>query len=576
MFDDDASSVQAVLAAIERSMHPGAALVTPSRPTVARRLAQRNIDSNLTALAIHQPGLVDLLNKFDVPPMTFQLGRDGALTCRDVEGKWWGGSALPLHLGRWLLRKMEPQGGVICLLSPSTAGQIVAAIEHLAAAQALIAIIPDEQNALLALHCHDFSEDFRQGRLWLVCGASWEQSLSDLLVQNPGLCIPQQYVRTSLLDEGTLQSMTAAGNRVFAFETQRRSALIEQMRSPATVNVRAGGKPARICLVCGSSFSLWNIAPMLLPQLLKQPPTQWNRLDIEQTLSASPLALALAARECDAVVASDLFRNDLPGVVSCHIPWITWATTSRVAQPDPSAARDVLLLADRAWQGAALRQGWTNNRISFASWPLLFDFASKNIPGNGAIAMIADAVLDPKPARLNEFSSHGVLWESIGKELLANPLALEADLDAYLTARMRTLEIAGDHLDRAFFRNHLILPAWRIGVARLLIESGLPLVLFGKGWGDLPDLAKHVGIPVQTLGDLGHIARTVSAVLCPMPSRHAHPVEMLGRPVVYITKQRESTVREARLAVSRAAIHRPITGISLSSNLILSLLSPLI
>ena len=499
--------------------------------------------------------------------MTWVLGRDGSLTARDASGRWWGGSSLPLLVGRSLLTTLEPAGVVGCFLSPTTAGQVRAALEKASAGQAVIAVVPDDATARVVAHCDDFSAEIRSGRLWFACGFRWGKILAGLLEANPGLPVPQQYIRTALLDDEALAGLTAVANPVFAAETARRANLIGDVRDRAAGAARRSG---RVCVVAGSKFAPWDVAGPLLAAALGDARAGWERLDTDAPLTASPLALALAAEGCEAVVAADLFRNDLPGVVPAGVPWVTWATTPRLAAPDPGARADAVLVADAAWLRSAADAGWSPARVAVAGFPRIDEPSPR--PENGCLALIADAPLADPPERLRDYSSHGVLWEQIAAELAADPLAVGADADAYLSVRMARIEVAGESFDRGLFLDRLVLPAWRRGVARLLIAAGLPVVVFGEGWDAAPEFRRHWGGPVGSVEELRIAARTAAAVVYPSPLVHAHPVDGLGRPVVRPSRRADGMVREAEQALAGRASGGPIKTPPLSAGRVLSLL----
>jgi hypothetical protein len=507
------------------------AIDTPATDTAARRQARRSLLANLTALEQTQPAVAAHLRSQSLPtlsppnaPLEWVFARDGALTVRADPGLWWGGSSLPLRVGRSLMKSLDLQGAVGCLLAPRTAGQIRAALEHIAPSQAFVVIFPDSSAALLNLHCDDFAPEILAGRLWFLCGEDWDAQLANLLQTHPGLCVPQQYIRTGLLTDAEVSAMTARGNVALAGETERRAALATEIRTRSARHAKTGC----ICVVAGSNFSLWDIAGWALTDLLARN-DRFRILDKDRPVSASPLALAMAANECDAIVTADLYRGDLPGIAPDSMPWITWVTNPHIAPPQPNASGDGLLLADPAWQTTAAMAGWPAARVALAGWPSLVE--PTPIPANGPVVLIADAPAFPPPQRLQDFSSHRVLWEKIGDELSRNPLALGNDIAAYLASRMAELEIEGP-LDQKLFREKLILPAWRRGVARRLLSAGLPLVLFGAGWTDADECARHAQGPVQTIDDLRRAARLAAGIVQPIPTDAAHPAFALARPVM--------------------------------------------
>jgi hypothetical protein len=174
---------------------------------------------------------------------------------------------------------------------------------------------------------------------------------------------------------------------------------------------------------------------------------------------------------------------------------------------------------------------------------------------------------------LHDFSSHAVLWDQISQELTQDPMALSADtaganvrsspVDTYLFSRMAQLEIEPQAINHDLFRQKLILPAWRRGIARILAKAGLPLVLFGAGWDQTDEFAPNFGGFVRSTHDLRRVARLASAIVYPSPLIHAHPVQALGRPIVRPAATPAAMVRQAAaLLKSHSAEHTPISPIS--------------
>jgi hypothetical protein len=501
----------------------------PAESAAPRRLAEQRLQANLAALAARQPlvaaSLVD--QDREISDLTWLFGRDGSLTARDAQGRWWGGSSLPLRVGRSLFAKLELNGPVGCLLAPATAGQIRAVLEKIAAEQAIIALLPRTDAALAALHCDDFSADIHAGRLWMVIGPQWQTQLPALLQQNPGLCVPQHYVRSGVGDEELTAGLIAAANPLLAAETARRTAAIDDIQRHAW----SGDTKTTdgICVVAGSKFSLDDLAGPALAVALCDAAGPWARLDISRPTSASPLILAQMAQNCRAVVAADLYRADLPAVVPDNVQWVTWATRPRFAPPAPGSPADAVLLADESWRAAARAAGWTGNRLLTAAWPSLADPNSAPPPANGPITLIADAPPADVPQQLQEFSSHGVLWEQIRAELLDDPFAAGEDVDAYLSSRIARLDIDAQTLNRGLFLATLILPAWRRGVARRMIQAGLTPALFGAGWDG--EFAAYCGGPITDLPSLRKAARQARAIVHPSPGAQPGFAAALGRPV---------------------------------------------
>ena len=188
--------------------------------------------------------------------------------------------------------------------------------------------------------------------------------------------------------------------------------------------------------------------------------------------------------------------------------------------------------------------------------PFDIDLSNRNDspPPPPFIALIADTCPTDPPPRIDDYSSHRLLWEAIRRELRDDPFAAGDDPAAYLERRVRAFGVADEGLDRPQFVDGLILPAYAQSVARLLIGAALPLRLFGAGWRDLPEFAPHAAGPVPDRRALERVAHASAALAHPWPARHAHPIEALGRPVVRAAGSHAAAlIHSARSALAGAA-----------------------
>ena len=133
---------------------------------------------------------------------------------------------MPSKAAEELLRTLHITAPVACFLAPSHAAQIAFALAQLGPEQTIIVIMPGEREISLALHCHDFSADLSSHRLWFAAGEDWARQMSQILEANPGLPIPQQFIRTALLGEDVSGPLIATAQKIFTNELNRRSASI--------------------------------------------------------------------------------------------------------------------------------------------------------------------------------------------------------------------------------------------------------------------------------------------------------------------------------------------------------------
>jgi len=534
----------------------------------AQTVADANFAANAAALAASQAELARRIERLEIP-LEFVFARDGFLTARD-DGGWWTGCSVPLAAGRELLKTLELSGVVGCYVNPTHAGQLRACFERIAPHQAVIAIVPDLLTLGVMLRCDNFSHELRAGRLFFAGGWDWVGELERIFQDYPGLPLPQQFIRTALLEDDQLQRFAADAQAVVAVQTQRRS------RRIALLRLRAGrrDKPSgRWVVVAGSQLRLGDLAAPALAAVLAS--TNVTHLDPDDPRQASPLAVAEAAVGADAIVVADVFRADMPDVLSGRTAWITWVTRDRLMPPDTQATRDGLILADPRWTAAAEQAGWNKNRMQIGGWPSV---AQHNPRGRQSgkvklLGLLADTFALEIPARIKQFSSHGLLWEMIAEELLANPLALGTDPHEYLQRRMAKLDVREEGLDRLAFLDRLIYPGYHQGLAELARRAGLPLALLGRGWDQMPQFAPHAAGPIRSMAALAIAVADCGALIHPSPQPTSHCVEALGIAVVQPAGMTgDRFVQSARRASAQARPpqrpQHPVLSKSIVQNLI--------
>lgn len=541
----------------------GAAAIPTS---AAAHEAAANRRANLEALSLTQPLLAR--PRATMPcNLEWVYARDGALSAK-VGGEWWSGCSVPLQAARVLLRNIQVIG-TACYLRPSHASELVAALQILPANQAVVAIVPDPKWLHLALHCHDFSEDIRGNRLWFATGASWPDELRKIFDDHPALPLPMQLIRTPLLDVQDAEALIPPVQRAFADVTSKREALLKTLQERPRRCTSSSVK--RLCVVAPSLFRLWDDAGAVLADTLKRPrgssdPVDCRTLDPDDPCSSGALAVTFAARFWDALLVANRAREHLGAFVPPMVSVITWVTNGIVPRFDSTAARDALLLADPQWAPLARSFGWPEHRLAVAQWPLMEGEKSDGAPKR--LAIIADTTNASAPAL--DLSSHRLLWELIQRELLDDPFAVGSDAHAYLADRMKRLGVQDENFDRRRFIEHVIVPSYQQGLARLLLRERLPLRLYGRGWQEIGELAGHASGPVQSREELCEVARDAVLVHA-WPTSAAHPIESLGRPVLRHSSTPRAYVAMARRLLSGAAAPPPMARQPLTSELILSL-----
>lgn len=522
-------------------------------PSAATREAARNWDANLLALHRTQPELAESLRLHDVNGSVAEwvYARDGALTAFTEPDAWWTGCSLPRRSAEVMLKTLEISGVVGCFLAPEHAAHLRVALDKLEPRQAVISVHSDSHQLALLLHCGDLGPDIAAGRLWFAAGQTWPDELRRTLETLPGLPTPSNFIRLPVTDAETIDHLVAEAQRVFSAETARRTGQLQRSRDGWRARPAAAVGPLRICAIAPSHFRLWDDAGSVLADVLEQtsPPdgsVECRRLDVDNPASASPLALAEAAAGCDAVVAANLSRADVPHVIPDQMPWMTWVTTPRVPPVAASGPADRLILCDAALLDAARGAGWAGDRIAVAAWPVWgAAVRAEAVPAGAPIAIIEDTrPLDP-PEGLKDFSSHQLLWELIEQELRRDPLLSGEDINGFLSARMRKLGIADDGFDRRLFIDRLIVPARQHGIARHLLRAGLPVRLYGRGWDRIEDFKKCSTGAVSSRRQLEEAVAASALIVHTAVERHAHPLDVCGRPVVRACGRRPASLLDA-------------------------------
>jgi hypothetical protein len=259
----------------------------------------------------------------------------------------------------------------------------------------------------------------------------------------------------------------------------------------------------------------------------------------------------------------------VPDLLPRDLPWATWVTTPRVPAYAAAGPNDRLVVADPAWRARRPRPAGRPTASTSAGGrrcgrtPPRSTRTSRR-RAEPHVALIVDTVpLDP-PERLDEFSSHRLLWGAIRQELHDDPCAVGTDTSAYLRSRQRRFDLQGASLDRPLFLNHLIAPAVAQGVARRLISDGAPLRLHGVGWDSLPEFAtRAAGLSPRAINSPAPRPPR-PALLDARPAAWRNGMGSLGRPVIRCGGRTPQAVRhDVSLALAgRPSIEPPVPAIS--------------
>jgi hypothetical protein len=539
----------------------------PDTETAAHTRARLNWTSNLAALNQKQARVAALARGAGddgAELLEWVFGRDGGLTARDADGRWWADCSLPLRAARAMLKTLEPRGTVGCFLAPPLAAHVRVALDAAESNQAVLLVQPDVGSLRVLLQSEDFSRDIAAHRLWFACGDDWAGEMRRLFDERSGLPTPTQFIRLPGADAELIDGLIQGSQAVFGQVIAARAAEIRRR----CAEWKPGGRPPRrVCVVAGTRFRLWDDAGLVLRELTGDKSAahvEWDILDPDDPASASSARLTELARECDDLITTNTSRADAPELVPLELPWLTWVTT-RDRMPSAAAAgpNDRLLVVDDACRDLAIARGWPAGRVEVAGWPppLAEQVASESAcPTNAAdgVALIADTTPIEPPARLDDFSSHAMLWETIRREIAERPEAVGADAGEYLERQIRTYGVAEEGLDRSLFIDRLIRPAFAQALARSLIRSGLPLRLFGDGWPRLDEFAPYAAGPIRSREELANAVGISRVLLHCWPERHIHPIEGVGRIVV----RAAGKLPRALLGEVREALRRGLNNVS--------------
>jgi hypothetical protein len=519
--------------------------------TLAENRARQNLAANLAAMAKQQEGMSHAVELPQDGEWVF--ARDGALTIRDQE-RWWTGCSVPRRAARCALRELDAGGALTCFPAPPHPAYVAEALALLRANQAVLVILPERELLQRFLACEDFSASVAANRLWFFAGEDWPRQVEDFLNSNPGLPIPMSFIRAPATGAARFDPMVDPAQQAFSRVTAERGAAIGELVASPRPNASGW------CVVGGSHFRLWDDAGLVLAQTIcgavRGDAERVEVVDIDNPLRAGPLAVAQTAAGCDVLIAADLGRADLPGIVRQETAWITWMTKERCPSAAAAGPRDWVLLADATLAPVARAAGWEGNRIAVAAWPLpTLPQASGVHPG---VTLIADIGAIEPPAELEEFSSHRVLWEAIANELSRDAFVAGDDARAYLARWAKRAGINAGDLPEAMFVEKLVYPVTQIFLARALAGARVPLRLAGAGWGEHAELARFAMGPIKTRAELLSIVASSAVLLDGWPGKAGHPVRRMGQPVLDASScGGEGLERQARSLLRGAGKYQP-------------------
>lgn len=493
----------------------------PVEQSAAFAEASRNYSANLAALEAVWPRTLLSIPE-TLPELEWLYARDGTLSGRYVEKRWIGGVSVPGKAAARMLGKVAVTGSSAVLLAPTHALQVRTVLDRMTRQQVLLVVIPAEQTAGTLLGCADFSVDLRAQRLWLACGPEWAEELTRILEAQDGIAPASMMIRVPGLNAATVERVLKPCEAILAQHSQMHRSQLAQIharpRSPSR-------PPRRICTVAGP-FELWNDAAFLLAKA----PASCSSVTLESAMPthSSALKFARAAEGCDAVVTANLGRADLPSVVPENVPWITWATTNRVARHHPSASLDRLIIADPAQREMAMNAGWPESSIFLGREPT-------RAPGTdsaGMPAIIADLPRPLMPRSVEEMSSQRLVWDRVEHEVAENPFCIGSSPVDYLLSVAEQIGMARVALPVELFVTELLIPCFARSLAHLLSRREVKFQVFGRGWDVVPDLGSRWRGPVETEADLENALGSTRLLIDVWPGLPVHAARRCGRPTI--------------------------------------------
>jgi hypothetical protein len=446
-----------------------------------------------------------------LPPADWITTRDGALTAV-IDGQWLGGCSVPRRAAGRMLERSNVRGNVACLLLPTHAQQIAAALDRVGEGRAIIVLLPHAAALALVLACCDLSRPIAGECLFFAHDAS---SLDNLFTRHPGLPLPQQFLKLPATDPTAGEAVIAWAQEVFSKQSAKHAARLAaaRCRVPASDG---------FCVAAGRTFCLWGDAGEALSRAL-----DCDTIDTDQPAQSAVAHVAERSADAAALVTVDTGRADGPDLIAADKPWLTWVTQPRVPAFVPAAPRDGLLLVDAALRPAALAAGWPAGRIAVAGWP-----AVDSAGGGAGVALLAD-VSDLAPTeQIEDLSSVRLVWEACRAELLARPQAIGDDPAAYLHRVRVRHAVPAENFPEALLLERLNAPAIVVATARWLVRENVPVRLHGCGWDAFGDLAARWDGPVPDRAALAHAVASAGALIDPFILRSGHPIYAQGRPVI--------------------------------------------
>lgn len=497
---------------------------TATESSRARRWAAGNLEANRAALEEIWPPALRLAPD-ELPLAEYLMARDGALTARFEDGRWFGGCSVPKRAAVNSLARFEMSSNAATLLAPQHPQVIVRALDGMRPDQALIVIIPQDDTYALTLCLHDFSQAIRARRLWFAPGLDWTRAFVELLDKLPGLPPPTQLIRigstTSWLSDRIQQLADSAIVRTAQSQADSIARLANRRRGDI-------GEIKRVCVIGSSRFNLWGGAHNWLHVHRDQFQNDFDvtMIDLADPVSRSNYFVARQIDTSDAILSAEIGRSDQPGIASMDVPWITLCS-QRTPMCAGAGTLDRLMVCSEELFNAALKSGWARNRIDHVA-PIHSARSSKH----GRIALIANLDEIREPAVIETYSSHLALWRMLAK-CLGDMSFVPRQSPANLVLEAATkFGIDPQQLPVELFLNRLIAPSWMLSVARRLKAQKINFDIYGEGWNTQSDLQEVWQGPIESADGFSRAISNTGWLLDVWPAQTIHPARNIGIKIV--------------------------------------------
>lgn len=470
-------------------------------------------ERNRTALSQNQPDVVELLSKTRIhSDVRFARGRDGSecAQLRNQEAKWcWlGASSMPTISAAEVFSSFVSESTSIVVPGILTGREPIVLAGRIPPHTAVFVLEDDPLPIKLAMHLHDYHELFNCGRLVLILGPDYGESLCRFIRRNPGYELPSTMVkvpqRTPAQFADIQRRLEAAGAEVakVVLESIQRStaSLLDrpQRDVPANPAVAVVGVDPRPCAI-SHAHALARSAEALGWRVALSIPDAPSRCHTGSRLDA------IASCGADFVVIASGAAGSLREAVPPDYPIVSWfAPFSVLPQSlgDPPGPRDVALVATRSQREHLVQLGWPASKIRVESLtfddtcfrPLRPSTADRHRM-NADVALLADMPDDRPEACGITLTSHLPLWDSL-RHAVARAAAgnISPDVDSLLRqAEAKSgVRITDDGLRNrllALARQHVLPVAVGHAVMSGLDRRVLRVGVWGSGWRD--DHADH-------------------------------------------------------------------------------------